>query len=92
MKVNLPLQISDQLIGLDKDNFVRIDRVETMLTPLFTSRRCDHHPLPRNSDQGPARCAKGRRAPGGVLIYRSEHFEDNHPATLQSSCEGFETT
>ena len=38
MKVNLPLQISDQLIGLDKDNFVRIDRVETMLTPLFTSR------------------------------------------------------
>ena len=43
MKINFPLELTDQPIGLDEDGFARIDRVKTMLTPFFTLRRCHHH-------------------------------------------------
>jgi hypothetical protein len=43
VKINFPLELTDQPIGLDEDGFARIDRVETMLTPFFTLRRCHHH-------------------------------------------------
>jgi hypothetical protein len=43
VKINSPLELTDQPIGLDEDGFARIDRVKTMLTPFFTPPRCHHH-------------------------------------------------
>ena len=45
VKINLPLELTDQPIRFDEDRFARIDRVKAMLTPFLTPRRC-HHPTP----------------------------------------------
>jgi hypothetical protein len=34
VEIDFPLELADSFIGLDEDTFIRIDRVNTDLTPL----------------------------------------------------------
>jgi hypothetical protein len=90
MKINFPLELTDQPIGFDEDGVAWIDRVKAMLTPFFAPPSCRHHHSQEERPRTPQdRFAKGSLAPLEFVSMAGNISKTTIRYMLRSSCEGF---